>query len=59
MPVAGGDLAGDVGQFFQILAKGTVQTDTWYMPEYTLQRLSRQQSADVLAYLRRLRQENR
>ncbi|MDQ7858756.1 MAG: cytochrome c [Armatimonadota bacterium] len=58
-PVAGGDLAGDVGQFFQILAKGTTQSDTWYMPEFTLERLSRQQSADVLAYLRRLRQQNR
>lgn len=58
-PVSGGPLAGDVNRFFQMLAKGTSESNAAYMPEFTYQRLSRQQSADILAYLLRLLREGR
>jgi mono/diheme cytochrome c family protein len=58
-PVTGGVLGSDVERFFEILAKGTVETDAPYMPEFTTQRLSRQQAADILAYLRQLLREGR
>lgn len=54
MPVAGRALVADVGDFYKILAEGRVKPDQPYMPEYTLQRLSRQQSADIQAYLEQL-----
>jgi mono/diheme cytochrome c family protein len=58
-PVSGGVLGSDVERFFEVLAKGTVETDAPYMPEFTTQRLSRQQSADILAYLQKLLKEGR
>lgn len=59
MPMEGGPLVGDVGSFYQVLAKGTYETEQPYMPEFTLQRLSRQQAADVQAYLQQLAREGR
>lgn len=54
MPLAGHALIADVADFYKILAEGGVKPDVPYMPEYTLQRLSRQQSADIQAYLQLL-----
>lgn len=54
-PLTGAALIANVELFYSALAKGIPAQDTPYMPEYTLQRLSRQQSADVQAYLESLR----
>jgi mono/diheme cytochrome c family protein len=54
MPRSGPALVADVSDFYQILADGKVTPDQPYMPEFTLQRLSRQQSADIQAYLQQL-----
>lgn len=50
----GAALVSDLQTFYTILAKGKVQPDQRYMPEFTLERLSRQQSADVQTYLQQL-----
>jgi mono/diheme cytochrome c family protein len=54
VPLAGHALIQEVSDFYQILADGKVQPNQPYMPEFTLQRLSRQQSADIQAYLQQL-----
>jgi mono/diheme cytochrome c family protein len=51
MPLAGGPLVASVPHYYQILANGTVESDRPYMPEFSLERLSRQQAADVEAWL--------
>ncbi len=47
----GADLVSDLKYFHQILAVGTEQSDQPYMPRFTMQRLTRQQIADLQAYL--------
>lgn len=42
----------DLEKFHKMLAKGTRHSFKRYMPNFTLERLSRQQSADILEYLR-------
>lgn len=54
-PVQGADLSTNVEKFYTALAKGIVPPNAAYMPEFTQQRLSRQQSADLQAYLDTLR----
>lgn len=54
MPLDGAGLIGNVPLYYQALAKGLPGQNSPYMPEYTLQRLSRQQAADVQAYLESL-----
>jgi len=54
MPEAGRALVSDLRLFYSRLAKGTSRTDAAYMPEFTLQRLSRQQAADIQTYLQSL-----
>lgn len=54
MPLAGPALVADVADFYLILADGRVKPDQPYMPEFTLERLSRRQSADIQAYLQQL-----
>ncbi len=54
IPLQGPGLIGSVPLYYQALAKGLPGQDSPYMPEFTLQRLSRQQSADVQAYLQSL-----
>lgn len=44
-------LGGDPDKFYKMLAKGTRSSFRPYMPNFTLQRLSRRQAADILAYL--------
>ncbi len=44
-------LSGDVRQFHRMLAKGTRNSDSPYMPNFTLERLSRLQGADILEFL--------
>ena len=44
----------DLGKFHKMLAKGTRHRDEPYMPNFTLERLSRQQAADILLYLRQI-----
>jgi len=44
----------DLGKFHKMLAKGTRHRDKAYMPNFTLERLSRQQAADILVYLRQI-----
>ena len=44
----------DLGKFHKMLAKGTRHRDERYMPNFTLERLSRQQAADILLYLRQI-----
>jgi mono/diheme cytochrome c family protein len=44
----------DLGKFHKMLAKGTRHRDKHYMPNFTLERLSRQQAADILLYLRQI-----
>lgn len=51
-PLTGSALIADVAQFYRILADGRTPPNQPYMPEFTLQRLSRQQSADIHAYLK-------
>jgi mono/diheme cytochrome c family protein len=51
MPLKGAALIGSVKLYYQALAKGLPAQNAPYMPEFTLQRLSRQQSADIQAYL--------
>lgn len=51
---AGADLIHDLQRFHAVLAKGTTQEDEPYMPMFTAQRLSRQQIADIQAYLESL-----
>lgn len=51
---AGSALIADVAEFYRILADGRVPPNQPYMPEFTLQRLSRQQTADIHAYLKQL-----
>jgi mono/diheme cytochrome c family protein len=46
-----GLLGGDSGKFCRMLAEGTAHRGKPYMPNFTLERLSRQQAADILAYL--------
>lgn len=49
--IAGGDLVRELKRFHGILSKGTAHDDEPYMPMFTSQRLSRQQIADIQAYL--------
>lgn len=49
--VTGADLVADLPRFFDVLAHGTEQAKQPYMPMFTSQRLSRQQIADIQAYL--------
>ncbi|HVJ79599.1 MAG TPA: cytochrome c, partial [Planctomycetia bacterium] len=51
---AGADLLRDVRRYHLILSSGTHQDKEPYMPMFTSQRLSRQQIADIEAYLRTL-----
>ena len=44
----------DLGKFHKMLAKGTRHRDEPYMPNFTLERLSRLQAADILLYLRQI-----
>jgi mono/diheme cytochrome c family protein len=44
----------DLAKFHKMLAKGTRRRDKPYMPNFTLERLSRQQAADILLYLRQI-----
>jgi len=44
----------DLGKFHKMLAKGTRHRSKPYMPNFTLERLSRQQAADILLYLRQI-----
>ena len=53
-PVKGKALVGDLEYFYRILAKGTTERSRAYMPEFTLERLSLQQSEDIRAYLQSL-----
>jgi hypothetical protein len=46
----------DLGKFHKMLAKGTRHRDKHYMPNFTLERLSRQQAADILLFLRQIAQ---
>jgi mono/diheme cytochrome c family protein len=48
---AGGDLVADLPRFFEVLTHGTEQSKQPYMPMFTSERLSRQQIADIQAYL--------
>jgi hypothetical protein len=41
----------DLKKLHKMLAKGTRQRNRPYMPNFTLQRLSRQQEADIVVYL--------
>lgn len=45
-------LTEDLEKFHKMLAKGTRRSFKRYMPNFTLERLSRQQSADILEHLR-------
>ena len=45
-------LSEDSEKFHEMLAKGTRHSFTRYMPNFTLERLSRQQAADILMYLK-------
>ena len=51
---AGADLIGNLSRFHTILAHGTHQDKQAYMPMLSRQRLSRQQIADIQAYLKSL-----
>ena len=42
--------------FYEAVAEGTYRGDRPYMPEFTLERLSHQQIADILSYLQSLSQ---
>jgi mono/diheme cytochrome c family protein len=42
----------DLNRLHKMIAKGTRHRDRPYMPNFTLERLSRQQSADILVYLK-------
>jgi len=44
----------DLEKFHKMLAKGTRHRDKAYMPNFTLERLSCQQAADILVYLRKI-----
>jgi hypothetical protein len=44
----------DLEKLHKMLAKGTRHRNEPYMPNFTLQRLSRQQAADILLYLRQI-----
>jgi mono/diheme cytochrome c family protein len=44
----------DLEKFHKMLAKGTRHSDEPYMPNFTLERLSRLQAADILLYLRQI-----
>jgi mono/diheme cytochrome c family protein len=54
MPVEGAALIGSLNQYYQVLARGVPAQNRPYMPEYTLERLSRQQAADLQVYLESL-----
>jgi cytochrome c553 len=45
-------LTEDLEEFHEMLAKGTRHSFMRYMPNFTLERLSRQQAADILMYLK-------
>lgn len=51
---SGGDLIRNLSKFHTILAHGTQQDKEAYMPMFSRQRLSRQQIADIQAYLKSL-----
>jgi mono/diheme cytochrome c family protein len=44
----------DLDKFHKMIARGTRRRNKPYMPNFTLERLSRQQSADILVYLKSL-----
>jgi mono/diheme cytochrome c family protein len=44
----------DLQEFHKMLAKGTRHRHKPYMPNFSLERLTRQQAADILAYLKHL-----
>jgi mono/diheme cytochrome c family protein len=52
MAAKGRYLGGNVDTYYKMLAKGTRNRNRPYMPGFTLERLSRQQAADILEYLR-------
>ena len=54
---AGADLVGDLEYFHDMIAHGTEQDETAYMPKFTAERLDRQQIADIRAYLLTLAEE--
>ena len=54
MPEKAKHFTEDFDKFHKMLAKGTRHRDRPYMPNFTLERLSRQQSADILVYLKSL-----
>ena len=54
LPQKATHFTGDLGKFHKMLAKGTRHRDEPYMPNFTLERLSRQQAADILLYLRQI-----
>lgn len=48
-----GEFSGNVDGFYAMIAKGTRHRFRRYMPNFTRERLSRGQSADILAFLQR------
>ncbi|UCG93543.1 MAG: cytochrome c, partial [Candidatus Aerophobus sp.] len=52
MPLKAKHLGGNSKTYYKMLGKGTRHRDRPYMPNYTLERLSRQQAADILMYLK-------
>lgn len=50
----GSELLMDTGWYYEMIAHGTEQAGTPYMPQYTAERLSLQQAADIKAYLESL-----
>jgi mono/diheme cytochrome c family protein len=54
MPAKAKYFTEDLDKFHKMIAKGTRYRDKPYMPNFTLERLSHQQSADILVYLKSL-----
>lgn len=54
MPQTASYLGGNLEEFYKMLAKGSRHSDRPYMPNFTLERLSRQQAADILMYLQQI-----
>ena len=54
MPAKAKYFTEDLDKFHKMIAKGTRNRDKPYMPNFTLERLSHQQSADILVYLKSL-----
>jgi mono/diheme cytochrome c family protein len=56
MPFIAEFLGGNPDKFYKTLANGTAHRGKPYMPNFTLERLSRQQAADILQYLQHIKQ---